>query len=676
MKTVKYFSLNARILISVLIFLSISIHSNVGYSQAINKVTILSITPNPIPCSATAGGTATVKVQVIYSVNLAQLGRNNNLPITVTVDLYEDDYWWANDDHIGTTTFLTKGSPINKFPKSVFFTINCSAANSSCQCDLSGNVGADDEHGDHHLYALVRNSGVESVNTVVHCIKPDSTIASLFPESILPQGEAIAVGFGLFDTLEDVSAFAVNINYDNSFFSVDTFINESGLSSAEFGTFSLPGVFQIFFGGPVPRDVPPQIGTLVVRASPTTPPGEYLISIDTTSEFFDPSFNPYKLQPGSGILAVLPNDSLPPFIDTSLVFATDSALGGFTGAITDENDTISDYLQVFLYENDTLILSQIVFSDGSFSFSGLFFYDNLPVKIVATDPLGNTSEYSFIYQSPNCPAPLNLNVTRITPESARLNWLPRPDAQHFQIRGRSIGASSFVFLSIPAGAPHFKDVFGLQNNTSFEWQIRAFCDAGVSDSSEWSRADTFTTGCFSPDSSWTDPVSSTGARLNWKKAFGSKGYEIQGKRVGGTGLTTILINGGNTLFKNAFGLSPNTAYEWRIRSWCDTAGIRKSGFTDLDTFVTASASRMGMPHEKEHVFVYPNPFSKTANIVFSNPEHSTYRLFIYDVTGKVVYREQEINNESVIIESNDLGTGMWFFELRGERLLRGKFLVQ
>ncbi len=274
-------------------------------------------------------------------------------------------------------------------------------------------------------------------------------------------------------------------------------------------------------------------------------------------------------------------------------------------------------------------------------------------------------------------AGINIWTDKIKPNSARLTWDAVPGAHHYQINGQRLDGPIWIQPDVPYNTPTFKDVFGLANNTQFIWQLRVVYDSLETLVSTWSVFDTFTTACYPPDSLWSGPVASTGARLNWTKAWGSEGYEIQGRHLGASGMTIILIGSGNTLYKDAWGLLPSTAYEWRVRSWCDTAGIRKSEFTEMDTFVTASANKLASANPDAFVVVYPNPFSDQAVVHFANPKNNLFQLAVFDITGKLVFSKDEIRGEFITLEKSDFKSeGMFLMELRGEKLFRAKVLVE
>ena len=84
--------------------------------------------------------------------------------------------------------------------------------------------------------------------------------------------------------------------------------------------------------------------------------------------------------------------------------------------------------------------------------------------------------------------------------------------------------------------------------------------------------------------------------------------------------------------------------------------------------------------------IYPNPFTENAIITFDNPKNEKYRLFIIDITGKVVMEINEIYGNTVEIDGSNLSAGVYVFELtcgqcvlagkEREKLFKGRFVVE
>ncbi|MGB1243072.1 MAG: lipase family protein [Chitinophagales bacterium] len=73
--------------------------------------------------------------------------------------------------------------------------------------------------------------------------------------------------------------------------------------------------------------------------------------------------------------------------------------------------------------------------------------------------------------------------------------------------------------------------------------------------------------------------------------------------------------------------------------------------------------------------IAPNPSFNTTQIRFDNPSYSTYEMAVMDVSGKMVYFEKGIQNEQITFNSADLTSGVYFIEVRGENMYRGKLMV-
>ena len=263
--------------------------------------------------------------------------------------------------------------------------------------------------------------------------------------------------------------------------------------------------------------------------------------------------------------------------------------------------------------------------------------------------------------------PDSLWVSPITPNSARLNWTALPDAHHFVIRGRRVGTTGFVTLQIPAGSPNYKDVFGLSDGFSYEWQIKSFCDAAETIYSEWSDFNVFTTGCQPTDSIWADPVSATGARLNWLPVDGAAGYEIKGRRLGATAFTTILVpNAPN--YKDVFGLQSGFSYEWTISTWCNQSGTAASAFLPFDTFTTSLGARTTQGVTEEHTTEYkelkcvvsPNPVSDLLTVSFFQiPENMDGKMEVFDLAGEKIVAQNINAEEPVFLDVQNFNTGVY-----------------
>jgi uncharacterized protein (TIGR02145 family) len=78
----------------------------------------------------------------------------------------------------------------------------------------------------------------------------------------------------------------------------------------------------------------------------------------------------------------------------------------------------------------------------------------------------------------------------------------------------------------------------------------------------------------------------------------------------------------------------------------------------------------------ERFSVYPNPFSESTILTFNNPDGQSYALYIMDLSGKVCRIVNNINTSKYVLEKEGLKAGFYFVELRGQKLYRGKIIVE
>lgn len=92
----------------------------------------------------------------------------------------------------------------------------------------------------------------------------------------------------------------------------------------------------------------------------------------------------------------------------------------------------------------------------------------------------------------------NLYTNNITYLTALANWDPAPAADHYLIHYRVLGTVNWSNLGNIAGSDTTRNIPQLQASTTYEWQIKTFCDTSNQPNSGWSYSDTFTTAAFIP----------------------------------------------------------------------------------------------------------------------------------------------------------------------------------
>ena len=74
--------------------------------------------------------------------------------------------------------------------------------------------------------------------------------------------------------------------------------------------------------------------------------------------------------------------------------------------------------------------------------------------------------------------------------------------------------------------------------------------------------------------------------------------------------------------------------------------------------------------------IFPNPFSHSTTIQFPNPTERSYRMVVTDLSGKVYRIVEDITTSEYVLKKGDLKGGLYFIELRGPKIYRGKIVIE
>lgn len=80
-------------------------------------------------------------------------------------------------------------------------------------------------------------------------------------------------------------------------------------------------------------------------------------------------------------------------------------------------------------------------------------------------------------------------------------------------------------------------------------------------------------------------------------------------------------------------------------------------------------------YSENSLIIYPNPFTETTTISFTNSEFNNYTLKITDVTGKVVRFVTDIKSDKYILNRENLPKGFYILELNGKENYFGRIVI-
>jgi hypothetical protein len=119
------------------------------------------------------------------------------------------------------------------------------------------------------------------------------------------------------------------------------------------------------------------------------------------------------------------------------------------------------------------------------------------------------------------------------------------------------------------------------------------------------------------------------------------------------------------------------------------SGVTANDFTDLITFLVTADDGVssqewvvtvnlatGMDENSIYnMSIYPNPIISRATINFNNPDHSSYRLSIYNLTGRKVLEMDNITSDKIELRGDMLPAGSYIIKLTGEKVFINKVIV-
>ncbi|WP_435354130.1 fibronectin type III domain-containing protein [Emticicia sp. SJ17W-69] len=208
-------------------------------------------------------------------------------------------------------------------------------------------------------------------------------------------------------------------------------------------------------------------------------------------------------------------------------------------------------------------------------------------KVRVLCPTGNPSNFvtgnNFTTE---CPAPCCLGVGDIRSTSVKLTWGVFEQNALSEVQYKPVAGSTWTTITNILERELILN--GLSPNTVYQFKVRVLCPTG--NPSNFVIGNNFTTLCTAPTGLGNGNVTLTSADLIWLSVSGGISYEVRYRVQGSnTAWTTQTVNAptvtpNSTVIYGITGLSPQTSYEWQVRTICAPLN---TAFSTLATFMTS-----------------------------------------------------------------------------------------
>lgn len=315
-----------------------------------------------------------------------------------------------------------------------------------------------------------------------------------------------------------------------------------------------------------------------------------------------------------------------------------------------ENTTSSVFYNIDIKESPTnnIVLNTINLGNGLVTISdpiiqsGISYF--VDVTGTCTESPSNTfssiSRRSRIFTTPLCSPVKNIIASNITKTSAQLDWeFNCTPASKYRIQYKRIADTSFN-NTIQSLTPS-KNLTNLEPSTTYVYQIRSVCDPSLS---AWC-GDTLTTqqGCARPQNINISATTPTTATITWEAVTDVSKYRLRFRKLGTTAWTSLVIPSTSTS-RTITGLTPNTAYEFQMRTQCVTNN-EFSLYTTTNGFLTSA--RIAEDELLHDITLFPNPSSGSFTLSLFSELETAVSIKIINALG------QELVVKSILLEGGN-----------------------
>ncbi|OFX76837.1 MAG: hypothetical protein A2X12_11740 [Bacteroidetes bacterium GWE2_29_8] len=270
-----------------------------------------------------------------------------------------------------------------------------------------------------------------------------------------------------------------------------------------------------------------------------------------------------------------------------------------------------------------------------------------------------------------------VNITEITSATAKVSWNKIPTATSYMFRYKVIPDGVWNYRTLSANDTVL-NLSSLNALTYYEVHIRAFCGSSYSN---FVISDFRTQySCGIADGRTAYDITSTKAVVKWNGVGGAEYFLVRWKKQSESTWRYVWTSGATDRLQLGCGvcavqdqLSPNTVYEWQIRSFCNADKTRYSDFSAINTFNTLSAKSLeGYVVENKangeiSYNIYPNPTIDNSTLNINLNKDSQLNIEVYDLLGQKIeniYSGYQIEgNHKFLIDSKTFRTGTYIVKI-------------
>ncbi|MFC2112961.1 T9SS type A sorting domain-containing protein [Bacteroidota bacterium] len=144
---------------------------------------------------------------------------------------------------------------------------------------------------------------------------------------------------------------------------------------------------------------------------------------------------------------------------------------------------------------------------------------------------------------------------------------------------------------------------------------------------------------------------------------------------GGDDINSFSVTGDSLLTAALFDYEIKNSYKIRVKTTDSGDGnlsFEKSFIITVNDVIELGQYQL----LEQNIMIYPNPFDRSTTIRFPNTSGKSFRLVLTDLSGKIYRIVDDINTSEYVLERGDLKAGLYFIELIGPQIFRGKIIIE